>query len=101
MGFVKLLEEELEKRRKEGTCFECNKKGHYSRECWVVKSFSNQENYRKDTGNRGPNMVQVRGIEDRFFPKNSRLVQLSRVFMSLTPEERSDVRHLYNTGQDF
>ena len=46
-------------------------------------------------------MVQVRGIEDRLFPEDSGLVQLSRVFMSLTPEERLDVRHLYNVGQDF
>src|SRR5882724_5927330 len=100
-GFVKLSEEEMEKRRKEGTCFKCNKKGHYSRECRVARSFSNQENYWKDTGNRGPNMVQVRGIENRLFPENSGLVQLSRVFMSLTPEEWLDIRHLYNTGQDF
>jgi len=60
---------------------------------------------RKDTGRtpvtKDQNMVQVRGIEDRLFPKNSGLVQLSRVFRSLTPEERSDVRHLYNAGQDF
>jgi len=29
-GFVKLSEEEMEKRCKEGACFKCNKKGHYS-----------------------------------------------------------------------
>jgi len=29
-GFVKLSEEEMEKRRKDGACFKCNKKGHYS-----------------------------------------------------------------------
>src|SRR5882724_1674312 len=101
VGFVKLSEEELERRRKEGACFKCNRKGHYSRECQDARSFPNQGNYRKDPGNRGPNMVQVRGIEDRLFPEDSRLVQLSRIFMSLTPEERSGVRHLYNAGQDF
>ena len=67
----------------------------------TARSFSDQENYRKDAGNRGPNMVQVRGIEDRLFPENSRLVQLSRVFMSLMPEEQSDIRQLYNAGQDL
>jgi len=58
----------------------------------------NQDGSQKDTGNNEPNMVQVRGIEDQLFPEDSRLVQLSRVFMSLTPEEQSDIRHLYNTG---
>jgi len=45
-GFVKLSEEEMEKRHKEGACFKCNKKGHYSRDCQIARSFS----IRMDTG---------------------------------------------------
>jgi len=45
-------------------------------------------------------MVQVRGIEDRLFP---RIVDSysSPEFQSLTPEERSDVRHLYTLDRIF
>jgi len=100
-GFVKLSEEELEKRRKEGACFKCNKKGHYSRECRSVRG-SRPGQLPKDTGNREPNMVQVRGIEDRLFPAEQRTRTTFQSFHGvLMPEERSDIRHLYNAGQDF
>jgi len=100
-GFVKLSDEEIRKRREDDTCFKCNRKGHYSRDCGKFRNFPRQGETRTDTGNREPNMVRVRGIEDRLFPEDSGLVQLSRVFMKLSPGEREDVKNLYNAGQDF
>jgi len=45
-------------------------------------------------------MVTVRGIEDRLFPETVDSYSFPE-FLWVSHPKRSDVRHLYNAGQDF
>jgi len=89
----------MEKRRKDGACFKCTRRATIAE---IVESLELLESggYRKDTGNKGPKWYKSGELKTDFSP---RIVDSysSPEFSEPHAEERSDVRHLYNAGQDF
>jgi hypothetical protein len=83
--------EEIAKRRTDGSCFKCGIKGHFSKEC------------RKGRQAPGPSTprVNIRGIEGRDYPPDHPMVQVSRAFMRMSPEDKDDFKLMFKTAEDF
>ncbi len=83
--------EEIAKRKADGACFKCGIKGHFSKEC------------RKGRPPPGPSgsRINVRGLEGKDYPPDHPMVQVSRAFMRMTPEDKSDFKLLFKSAEDF